>query len=535
MATNAEEVSPFVAEDLPRNNPSLTSGRVLARNTVWNLVGTIAPLLVAVPAVPLLIRAMGTDRFGVLTLAWVVIGYFSLFDLGFGRALTKLVAQKLGANQSGEIPGLFWTSLLLMTLFSGIGTLLMVFLSPLMVHSLLHVPVTIQTETLQAFYVLAVSLPVVITTAALRGFLEAHQRFGLLNAVRVPMGVFTFVGPLLVLPFSTSLSVIVSVLAAGRFLAWAVHVLLCLKVEPKLRKGVVWQGAAVKPLLHFGGWVTIGNIVNPVLLFLDRFLIGVMLPIAMVGFYTAPFEAVTKLWVIPTSLAATVFPACSAIGVGRTQELERLYARSVRYLFCAVAPVSVALILFARPIIGVWLGQEFAEKSSITLQFLAAGVFINCFAHVPYCFLQGLGRPDLPAKLFLAELLPYGLLLWWMITRYGIAGAAAAWTIRVTIEVALLLWLGQRTFSLSARNLLDRRMWIGLAVLGGSVIGIYTTDLLAKGNLFLKAVICVFWLGGFTLVAWKRVLDDADRSAVLSALRPLKNSIGKSVEWVEAD
>src|SRR5437667_12210334 len=72
--------------------PNLTSGRVLARNTVWNLSGQLLPMIVAVITVPLLVRGLGVARFGVLSLSYVLIGYFSLFDLGIGRALTKLVA-----------------------------------------------------------------------------------------------------------------------------------------------------------------------------------------------------------------------------------------------------------------------------------------------------------------------------------------------------------------------------------------------------------------------------------------------------------
>ena len=73
---------------------NLIGGRRLVRNVFWNLLGTGAPLLVAIVAIPMLIEGMGTARFGVLTLAWMVVGYFSLFDLGLGRALTKLVAER---------------------------------------------------------------------------------------------------------------------------------------------------------------------------------------------------------------------------------------------------------------------------------------------------------------------------------------------------------------------------------------------------------------------------------------------------------
>ena len=77
---------------------SLTAGKRLVRNTFWNLLGEGAPLLVALVAIPRLVHAMGMQRFGILTLVWMLIGYLSLFDLGLGRALTNLVAQKLGAG-----------------------------------------------------------------------------------------------------------------------------------------------------------------------------------------------------------------------------------------------------------------------------------------------------------------------------------------------------------------------------------------------------------------------------------------------------
>jgi O-antigen/teichoic acid export membrane protein len=60
----------------------VSSDRALAHNTAWNLAGQILPLLAAVFAIPILIEGMGVERFGVFMLAWVVLGYFSLFDLG---------------------------------------------------------------------------------------------------------------------------------------------------------------------------------------------------------------------------------------------------------------------------------------------------------------------------------------------------------------------------------------------------------------------------------------------------------------------
>src|SRR6185295_477413 len=78
----------------------LTSGTLLARNVLLNLVGWVLPALVALVAVPILVRGLGDARFGVLALAWTAIGYFSLFDLGIGRALTHAVADRIGGGEA---------------------------------------------------------------------------------------------------------------------------------------------------------------------------------------------------------------------------------------------------------------------------------------------------------------------------------------------------------------------------------------------------------------------------------------------------
>jgi len=504
------------------HNGHLTSGRLLARNTVWNLVGSGTPMVVAVFCMPILIKGLGTDRFGVLTLAWALIGYASLFDLGLGRALTQLVAKKLGAGEEREIPSVAWTSLVLMMLLGFAATVCILLISPWLTGRGLNIPAELQRETLQSFRLLGLSIPFVVSTAGLRGLLEAHQRFALINALRIPLGVFTFAGPLLVLPFSKSLVPVVGTLVAVRIVVWAVHLLFCLRVMPALRYRVAIQHTAVRPLLRFGGWITIANVVNPILVSMDRFLIGAVLPVAMVGYYTAPFEAVTKLWMIPASLTATVFPACSALGTERKKELEMLYSRSIKYLFLVLAPISLVVFLFAGQITQFWLGHDFAEKSTVILRILAVGVFINCFAHVPYCFLQALGRPDTTAKLFLIELVPYAAFAWLMIRHEGIAGAATAWSIRVTIEVFLLIFLAWRIFSLSPRLMLGRGSLRGLTALSILGLALLGTKMALQNSL--QTVICLtgIWLVVFAVAIWKYVFDDSDRKSILTLVDPLR-------------
>ncbi|MGA3229657.1 MAG: oligosaccharide flippase family protein, partial [Candidatus Binatus sp.] len=84
------------------NPTNLTSGRLLARNTIINLAGEVAPSLVALLAIPLVIRVLGVDRYGVLTLSIMVVGYFGLFDFGLGRAATKFIAAAAASSDQQE-------------------------------------------------------------------------------------------------------------------------------------------------------------------------------------------------------------------------------------------------------------------------------------------------------------------------------------------------------------------------------------------------------------------------------------------------
>src|SRR6266704_1537874 len=427
-----------------RHNGHLTRGRLLARNTIWNLLGGAAPMVVAVFSIPILIQGLGKDRFGVLTLAWALIGYASLFDLGLGRALTQLVARKLGGGEEREIPSLAWTSLLLMLLLGLAGTAAVLLISPWLAGRGLNVPGPLRNEALQSFRLLGLSIPFVITTAGLRGLLEAHQRFGLINALRVPMGVFTFAGPLLVLPFSKSVVPVVGTLVAGRIAAWAGHLLVCLRVLPELGRSIGWERSAASPLLRFGGWMTVTNVVGPLMVTLDRFLIGALVSMTAVAYYATPYEVVTKFWLLPGALMGVMFPAFST---GFAQDRERtalLFGRSVKSLFLVLFPLMLCTVTLAQDGLKLWLGPEFALHSFRVLQWLAVGVFLNSLAFVPFTLLQGVGRPDLTATVHLIELPLYLGLLWLLISTRGIEGAAIAWTARVTVDALFLFGLARR-------------------------------------------------------------------------------------------
>lgn len=491
---------------MPDQQTPLTSGRRLTYNVLWNFLGTGAPLLVAIVAIPILIQGLGTARFGILTLAWMLIGYFNIFDMGLGRALTKLVAEKIGKEQKEDIPTLIWTALVLMVGLSLFASVVLASLSPWLVDSILKIPFELQSETLTSFYLLAASIPFVMSTTGFRGILEAHQCFGLINSVRIPLGVFTFLGSVAVLPFSTSLIPIVAILVAARLCSFCAYVFLCLRILPELRCSFNMHSSMLWPLINFGGWMTVTNLIKPLMVSLDRFLIGSMISMLAVAYYATPYDIVTKLWIIPGSLMGVMFPAFSSALVKDEERATLLYARTIKYIFFSLFPAVLIIVTFAHEGLNIWLGSDFADNSSLVLQFLVTGVFINSHAHVPSGLLQSAGRPDVTAKLHLIELPCYLLLLWWLLGSFGIVGVAIAWVLRVVVDTMLLFFCAHRLLpavtSITLQSISVTVIALSVLILGAVIPG------LSLKWVFLLLTLSLYMITFWIVVPEKKMLCD---------------------------
>ncbi len=246
---------------------------------------------------------------------------------------------------------------------------------------------------------------------------------------------------------------VVGILVAGRFLGCLAHLLVCFRVIPELRHRVAWHGPSVGPLVRFGGWITVSNIVSPLMVTMDRFLIGALASMTAVAYYATPNEVVTKLLIIPSALVGVMFPAFSTSFEFDRDRTAALYKRCVKYVFLTLFPLVLLTVVLAHRGLTLWLGADFAQHSFRVLQWLAVGVFINSLSQIPFALVQGAGRPDLTAKLHLMELPCYLLGLWWLISAYGVEGAAIAWTARVVVDALILFGMAQRFFLGSSSRL----------------------------------------------------------------------------------
>jgi O-antigen/teichoic acid export membrane protein len=470
----------------------------LTRNTVWNLLGQGAPLLVAVLTIPLVIRGLGIERFGVLTLVWALLGYFTLFDLGLGRAITWLVARGVKADESGGVGAMLGTALGASAVL-GVGGAVILLLAGELYFSAtrLVLDATLRDEVNLSLAIVVALLPVVTCSSVLHGVLEGYQRFDAVNLIRIPSGVLGYLAPLTVLQFTDSLPWVVAAVTAVRVATVVAQFLVC-RVITSHRPLVL---APTKPwlrrLLRFGGWLTVSNIIGPLMVYLDRFVIGAVVSLSAVAFYTTPFEVVTKLWIFPIALGTTLFPA---FAVANTQERARtadLFAQGIGLMFAVMVPLAFAIIALAPEGLQLWLNHDFAAKSTTVARLLACGVLVNALAFVPMAFIHGTGRTDLTATVHLAELPFYVALLWLLTNQFGIDGAAMAWVIRAGVDCVALFWVASAL--LPSRALAVRGAVLtalGAALAGGAVLLDGTSH---KVPAVLTAVAVFTWLTWFRL------------------------------------
>lgn len=499
------------------NSNIVYSVNLIAKNTVYNLFGYGIPLLFAIALIPPLISGLGEERFGILNLAWIIIGYFSFLDFGIGRAVTKIIAEKIGTHESDKIPGIFWTSMFIMLFASVIGGILVFLLTPSLVTDIFKISGEIQNETTKAFYLLAFSIPIVTTTAGLRGILEAYQKFGIINVIRTSLGVSSFLVPLICLIFTNSLYWIVFFLMLIRILIWCLYLIQCFRLNKNLKENIYFSVHNVKPILKLSGWITVSNIVVPLMIYLDRFLIGAIDSATAITYYATPYEVVSKLLLIPGALTGVLFPAISANYLTNPDFTRSMTNKSVKYIFFLLFPLVLLIVSFAYEGMYVWLGEKFAINSSLILQLLAIGVLFNSMAYIPFSYLQGVGRPDITAKIQLAELPFYVAFMWFAIDEFGIKGAALVWTLRIIVDSVLLFWFERKVSSIQKDITFSFKHWLLVVPVLSSSIPLFIN------NLLIKSIVVAIILLIFTQIFWKYFLDIDERNFLITRLKKLRS------------
>lgn len=410
----------------------------IRKNALWNLLGSAAPMLVGLAAIPYIYKHIGIERIGVLTIIWALIGYFSIFDFGLGRAITQRIAS-LASHQTDRQKKTIATTGVFLTLLIGmVGGLIGFAAIELVGVSWVNSAPHLDQEIRYSFLLACLAIPATTATAGLRGILEGEQRFKAINLLKLILGLSNFLGPMASIAlFGPRLDYTVGSLVVTRYIILFAHHFSARHVIGKSADNLSREES--RQLFQFGGWMTLSNIISPLMVVADRFLIANILGAAVVAYYTIPAEFMLRLLVLPAAITTTLFPVFSKdLSEKKHAKSFALYTKSMKIIFLMMGAVTACIFIGAEFGLGMWLGPEFAEKSSAVASVLAVGILFNSMAQIPHAYIQASGDARSTALIHLFESALYIPALFLLMQLHGILGAALAWMLRALLDLVLL-------------------------------------------------------------------------------------------------
>ncbi len=442
------------------------------RNAAINVAGNVVPMLAAVVAMPLLLNGLGAARMGIFTLALGLFGFAGIFDLGLGRALTRSVAHYSNLGTAPDrIAPLLRTGLVAVILMGSVWAVLLWAASGWLLSHVPGLAPDLRAESDIGLLILAALIPVALVSTSLLGALEGLQLFSRSNAIRIPIGVATFLVPALIAQAIPTLVAVISALALVR-VAGMLALLAGVATKIPLLAARGMDPLPTAPMWRYTGWLSVSNIVGPLMVYGDRYYLASLLAPAAVTTYTVPLDTLFRATSIPGAALGAAFPALTDAKTNPANAKHLLGDANLLLFFAWLAPIVMFGVLLPD-CLRLWLGPVHASQMVDTSRFILSGVLVNGFALVPFTLLQAIGRTDITAKLHIVELPLFVVALTTLVGAYGVVGASVAWSLRVLFDGACLMIIARRMFPELSRQF----AWLALSA------GIGATGVVAAGQL----------------------------------------------------
>jgi O-antigen/teichoic acid export membrane protein len=453
----------------------------VGRFTSYNILGSVVPLVLTFVTVPLYLHLVGIERVGILSLAWLLLGYFGLFDLGLGKATAFRIAAQRDAPAQDRAATL-WGALIVNVGMGLIGGLLLWLASYVYFSFYFKVDEALRPEILDAVPLLALSVPVATLTGVLTGALQGREKFLETNVISAVGTILFQLLPLAVAYiWGPTLSGLLIAALFSRALALIALWRICTR-EFTAGHSAKTERTTIMALLRYGGWVSFNGLIGPMLVIVDRFAIGNVLGAVPLGLYHVPFQIAKQLAIIPGSLTSALFPKLTIASV----EESRLLNKKALLTLAATITLPVMIGIFAmEPFLNLWVGREIGVQSAPVGRILLIGFWCNAMALVPFTQLQAAGRPRTVTMILLLQIPLYLSALYVAMIGYGIVGCAVALAARFGVDFVM-------------QSLAVSRRIEAAPALGGSLILLIAAVILSS---MLTLTDPLWWAGAALLIS----------------------------------
>lgn len=425
----------------------------LKKNILASYATQIYVTLVGILILPLYLKYMGAEAYGLVGFFAMLQALFNLLDMG----LTPTMARESARYRGGAISLLDYRRLAraLEGVFAAVallgGVLLFMLAQPIADRWLNASRLPLQ-EVTQALQLMAGIVALRWMCGLYRGIITGAERLVWLSGFNsfVATGRFVLILPVLMFVsasplvfFSFQLGVAVFEIAG---LAWMAYRLL-----PPIPAGgrIRWQWASLKPVLKFSLSIAFTSSVWVLVTQADKLVLSKVLPLADYGYFTVAVLVAGGVMIVSNPISSALLPRMTRLQAeGKHDALVAVYRQATQLVTVTAIPVALVLIFFAPQVLWAWTGNEdLVQRAAPVLSLYAIGYAFLAVGAFPYYlqFAKGNLRLHLIGNLLFVLLLIPSVI--WAATHYGMEGAGWAWL--VSNGIYLLVWtpLIHRKFS----------------------------------------------------------------------------------------
>ncbi|MFQ5466617.1 MAG: lipopolysaccharide biosynthesis protein [Kiloniellaceae bacterium] len=396
-----------------------------------NFGGRTVAVALSIGAIPLYIRFLGIEAYGVVGIFVTLTALSAIFDAGLGptatRELARLTTSDEGArdarNLTRTLETIYWIAAL------GVGATAMLLAETIARHWLQIESLSVE-EVSRALRLMGVVLAFQFPAAFYSACLIGLQRQVLLNAVSATGGSLQVLGALAVLwLISPSLEAFYFWFAVSRAAQTGLLAILVWRRLPPAAGRARFDMGQFRRVWRFAAGMGGTAIVGLVLMQVDSLVVSRLLPLSQYGYYMVARTVAQGIFLFVAPVFTAVFPHFSQLVAGaETAHLRGAYHRASQFLSVAIMPATVVLVLFAHEALWAWTGDvEITRNAALLVGILSIGVALNGVQHAPYSLQLAYGWVRFlfaSSVLAMAFLVPATI---YLTTAYGAQGAASAW------------------------------------------------------------------------------------------------------------
>ena len=480
----------------------------VVKGSLWTLTGQVLPLAVSLVAMPFVIRLLGTDGYGVLILIGLIPGYFGFADFGMVIASTKFGSEAYAASEPNREGRVVRTAAVIAFLTSLPIAVAITTLSGWIV-TIFNFPEGLKSEGALALKFAAVTFVINFLNGIFNTPQLARLRMDLNTLVASGFRIIGIIATPVVIYLGGGILGAVIVLMIASLLTLVGHVYISGRLLPQLFD-ISLDAKVIRPLIKFASAVAISAVAGVLLINLEKAVLAKTVSVNALAYYSVAFTLATMTTMFSSSMTQSLIPAFSQLLEPEfADRLNNLFTRALRMNFLMILPLLTVLIALARPTFTIWAGEDFGENSTGTFYILAGGVFLNLMAHIPYSLLMATGRSEVFAKVHWMELFPYLAILAVRTINYGAAGAATAWSLRISADAVIISWLLRRSSSIRFNFWNGRRLPFTIAILLISLpIGV---TLIADGYGYFPIIAAAIAVPVYVGIALKLLIDAEEK------------------------